>query len=67
VPSVQGEMQSAILYQVEGPHRQDVLDYFLGGTGLRLVVNGLTLKVFQVENPRLLNRTLIAHCAQVTS
>jgi hypothetical protein len=67
VPNVQNEQQAVIAYQVEGPYRSDVWDYFAGGTGLRLVVNGLTLKVFQVEIPQLRNRTLIAHCAPVTS
>ncbi len=67
VPVVTNETQSVILYQIEGPYRSDVVAYFLGGTGLRLVVNGLTLKVFQVETPLLMNRTIIAHCAPVTS
>jgi hypothetical protein len=67
VPSVQNEVQAVILYQVEGPYRADVMEYFTGGTGLRLVVNGLALKVFQVENPRLMNRTLIAHCANAVN
>jgi hypothetical protein len=64
---VQNEVQAVILYQVEGPYRADVMEYFTGGTGLRLVVNGLALKVFQVENPRLMNRTLIAHCANAVN
>lgn len=63
VPAVSSESDAAILYQVEGPYRRDIVDYFLGGTGLRILVDGQTLKVFQVENPRLLNRTLVAHCA----
>ncbi len=67
VPAVQNEVDAVILYQVEGPYRSDVLSYFTGGTGLRLVANGMTLKVFQVENPLLRNRTLIAHCANAVN
>jgi hypothetical protein len=67
VPAVQNEVDAVILYQAEGPYRADVWDHFTGGIGLRLVVNGSTLKVFQVENPLLRNRTLIAHCANALS
>lgn len=63
VPTIQNEVESAILYQAEGPYRSDFYNYFAGGTGQRLIANGITLKVFQVENPLLQNRTLIAHCA----
>jgi hypothetical protein len=31
------------------------------------VTPSLTLKVFQVENPQLRNRTLVAHCANAVN
>jgi hypothetical protein len=67
VPAVQNEVDAVILYQAEGPYRSDVVTHFTGGKSLRLVANGLTLKVFQVENPLLRNRTLIAHCANAVN
>jgi hypothetical protein len=62
VPFVQNETESVIMYQAEGPYRSDLVERFVSGTGVRLIANGLTLKVFQVENPLLRNRTLVAHC-----
>lgn len=67
VPVIPNETEAVLLYQVEGPYRADVLEYFTTGTGLRIVANGLTLKVFQVENPQLRNRTLVAHCANAVN
>lgn len=67
VPSIVSDTQASLLYQIEGPYRADLLERFIAGTGLRAVVNGLTLKIFQVENPQLRNRTLIAHCANAVT
>jgi hypothetical protein len=67
VPIVPNETDSVLLYEVEGPYRSDVLDYFIGGTGLRVTTPTLTLKVFQVENPQLRNRTLRLHCANAVN
>lgn len=57
------ETKAVTTFQVEGPYRRDVVDYDTGGTGLRIVTNGMTLKVALVENPQARNRTLVAHCA----
>jgi hypothetical protein len=67
VPFIVSDTQSAMLYQIEGPYRSDLLTRFTAGTGVRIVVNDLTLKVFQVENPQTRNRTLVAHCAPATN
>lgn len=68
LPAVQNETESTLLYMMEGPYRQDLLDYWTSGTGLRLSThNDLTLKVIQVENPELRNRTLVAHCANAVN
>lgn len=68
-PIVSSETPTVLGYQCEGPFRRDLLDYFLAGTGLRLVSSdlGLTLKVFQVENPQLRKKTLVAHCANAVN
>lgn len=63
VPFVNSDMTAAQMYQVEGPYRADLWDYFNAGTGVRVIANGLTLKVSLVENTQLRNRTLLAHCA----
>jgi hypothetical protein len=67
LPIVQTETESTLMYHLEGPYRADLLGYFTGGTGVRVVVNEVTLKVIQVENPQLRNRTLVAHCAKATN
>lgn len=67
VPLIVSDTQSALLYQLEGPYRTDLMAKFQAGTGLRAVVDGLTLKVFQVENPQLKNRNLVLHCAQAVN
>lgn len=67
VPFIVSDTQSSLIYQIEGPYRADLMTHFQAGTGLRVVVNGLTLKVFQVENPQLRNRNLVAHCAQAVN
>lgn len=67
VPVISSDTEAVILYQAEGQYRQDIVDRFKTGAGIRIVSNGLTLKVFQIENPLLLNRTLIAHCADAVN
>ena len=84
VPVVPNETEAVLLYEVEGPYRRDLVEYFngitrppgvtlpsgfTGGLGIRIVTVGLslTLKVFQVENPQLKNRTLVAHCANAVN
>lgn len=64
VPFIVSDTQSSLLYQLEGPYLADLMTHFHAGTGLRARVQGLTLKVFQVERPQLRSRTLVAHCAQ---
>jgi hypothetical protein len=45
-----------------------IVPRFNSGVGIRIVTpNSLTLKVFQIENPLLKNRTLVAHCANATN
>jgi hypothetical protein len=63
VPFVQSDTTAALMYQAEGPYREDLWNYFAGGTGVRLLAKGLTLKVSLIENPQLRNRTLLVHCA----
>ncbi len=73
VPDVSSESKAALGYQAEGLYRADLFEYFHGisfppgvtedSVGIRILANRLTLKVFQVENPLMQNRTLIAHCA----
>jgi hypothetical protein len=68
VPIVPNETDAVLLYEAEGPYRSDLLTRFNSGVGIRIVTpNSLTLKVFQIENPLLKNRTLIAHCANATN
>lgn len=67
VPIVPNETDAVLLYEVEGPYRADLQERFLAGQGVRVVTNDLTLKVFQVENPQLRNRTLVAHCARAVN
>jgi len=67
VPIVPNETDAVVLYGVEGEFRADLLNRFLSGVGIRLRRAGQTLKVFQIENPYLRNRTLVAHCATATN
>lgn len=67
VPFIVNETDAAMLYQVEGPYRSDVWTRFKTGTGVRIVTSDLTLKVIQIENPQLRNRTLVAHCADAVN
>lgn len=67
VPFVVIETEATSLFDLEGPYRQDLQDYFTGGTGVRMVVNGLTLKLLELENPLLMNRHHIAHCGKATN
>lgn len=67
VPIVPNETDAVLLYAVEGPYRSDLIDRFTTGVGIRIVTGDLTLKVFQIENPQLRRRTLIAHCANATN
>src|SRR5262245_59462804 len=63
LPIIPNETEAVLLYQVEGPYRKPIVDKFNTGKGVRIVTETLTLKVFQLENPDLKNRTLVAHCA----
>ncbi len=67
VPFVVSDTQAVMLYQLEGLYRQDVVDLFNGGTGIRVVVKNLTLKVMAYEDPRLLHKTMILHCGKETN
>lgn len=71
VPIVPNETDAVLIYEVEGPFRKDLLQRFNTGIGVRLVTTNLevnlTLKVFQVENPLLKNRTLVCHCANAVN
>jgi hypothetical protein len=67
VPFVVNETEATSLFDCEGPYRRDLWDYFAGGTSVRVVVNGQTLKVLELENPLLLNRTIVAHCGKATN
>lgn len=67
IPFVVNETEATSLFDLEGPFRDDVFDYFTSGTGVRMVVNGMTLKLLEVENPLFQNRTLIAHCGKATT
>ena len=67
VPIIPNDTEAVLLYEAEGPYRVDLIDRFNSGVGIRLVANAITLKVFQVENPQLRNRTLVAHCANATN
>jgi hypothetical protein len=67
VPDISNEVDSIVLYLIEGPYVAALQSYFMGQVGLRILVKGMALKVFQVENPQLRNRTLIAHCAPAVS
>lgn len=67
MPLVVTETEASILYDVEGPYRSDLMDRFLAGTGVRLVIRDLTLKVLQLEVPQLQQRTIVAHCANAVN
>ena len=67
VEFVVSDTQTALLYQLEGPYRGDIVTKWNSGTGLRAVVNGKTLKVIEVGNPQLKNRTLVLHCGKATT
>ncbi len=67
VPIVPNETDAVLLYEVEGPHREDLQTRFTSGVGIRIATSSLTLKVFQLENPQLRNRTLVAHCASAVN
>jgi len=63
IPVIPNETEAVLLYAAEGPYRTDLIDRFNSGVGIRLVTTTLTLKVFQVEDPLMARRTLVAHCA----
>ncbi len=67
VPFVVNETEATSLFDLEGLYRQDLLDHFVAGQGVRLIVNGVTLKLLELENPLFHNRTLIAHCGKATT
>lgn len=68
VPIIPNETEAVLLYAVEGPYMVDLITLFNSGVGIRIATpNALTLKVFQVENPQLKNRTLVAHCANAAN
>lgn len=57
------ETDATTTYEVEGPYREDLWNYFVGGRVVRLKTPHLMLKVFLVSNPQLRNRTLVCQCA----
>lgn len=67
VPIVPSETEAVQLFEVEGPYRVDLLNRFNSVNSVRVKAKTLTLKVFMVENPQLLNRTLIAYCANAAN
>jgi hypothetical protein len=71
IPVIPDQTKAVLLYDVEGPYRADLITKFLTGVGLRVLAamrdNAVTLTVLQVEDPLLMGRTLIAHCAVVTT
>ena len=67
LPDIANEIQSAILYSIEGPYRSDLITRHNSGVGVRIVTPDLTLKVFQVEDPQARRRTLVAHCGKATN
>ena len=82
VPIVPNETEAVLLYEAEGPYRSDLVEFFLGttrpvgislptgftgGLAIRIVTTSLTLKVFQIEDPQLRHRTLVAHCANAVN
>lgn len=66
-PFVVSDTQAAMLYQIEGPYRADVVSHYDAGRSLRVLVHGFTLKVIELENPQLRNRTVILHCGKATT
>lgn len=58
------ETDAVTTYEVEGPYRQDLVDYFNGGVVVRMKTPHLMLKVFLVSNPQERNRTLVCQCAK---
>jgi hypothetical protein len=78
VPGGVSESKEKASYEIEGRYRADIWEYFQGisrpddldedtNVSLRLIANGLTLKVFDVENPLFQNRTLIVKCAKAVN
>ena len=78
VPGGVGESKDKSSLELEGRYRRDIWNYFHGisrpegldattNVSLRVVGNGLTLKVFDVENPLQMNRTLIVRCAKAVN
>jgi head-tail adaptor len=78
VPGGVSESKEKSSYEFEGRFRRDVWEYFHGisrpdgldediNVSMRVIWNGLTLKVFDVENPLFQNRTLIVKCAKAVN
>lgn len=67
VPIIANDTEAVILYQAEGPYRRDLVTKFKSGVGVRILADGLTLKVIQLENNQLRNRTLLAHCGNAAN
>lgn len=69
LPIVPNDTEAVSLYTCEGTYRSDVWDKFHTGTGIRIVTTSpvRTLKVFLLENPQFMNRTLVAHCASAVN
>ncbi len=61
-PFVNSESQAAMLYPVTGRYRRDIFDRFRAGETIRLVVDGLTLKVMAIEDVQGRHRAMKAHC-----
>lgn len=69
IPIVKNEIEAVNIFQIEGPYRRDLWDRFNGGLTIRIVATELMLilKVMLIDNPQLMNRTLVAHCANATN
>ena len=61
-PFVFSEIKNDMLFIVNGRYRQDLMDLFIAGKSIRIVVDGFTLKVLQFEKLNHMRRTLRAHC-----
>lgn len=65
-PFVRDEENSTVLHVLEGLWRQDIWDRFNGGKTVRILVDGMTLKVLALENPVPRYRVMKVHAAKVT-
>lgn len=65
LPFVVSETQATVLFQVSMRYRSDLIAKFDGGTQIRVVGNGKTLKVLAIVNAEERNRDLVLHCGRV--